>query len=844
MFDLLDIFKDRKKYKKLFYIICFILPILVMTIIFIVKGIYPFSERSFLRTDMYHQYLPFHEELQTKLKSFGSLFYTYKVGLGTNFLTLFAYYLASPFNILLFFISDKHVIEFVTYVLVLKIGLSSLFMSIYLSYKHKSTDISIIICSVFFALSGYIAAYSWNIMWIDTFMLFPLLILSFEKVFYKNKPFPYIVILALSILTNYYIATMECFFLIIYFIFLCIISNQSKIKSISRKFLHTGIYSLIGILISCILLVPVFYAFNTTASIDSSFPSRISEYFSFLNVFSRHLMMIKIENGLDHWPNIYSGILTFPLIVLYFMSKKFTIKEKLSYTVLLLFLMASFSINVLDYMWHIFKYPNSLPSRFSHIYVFIILTLCCKVLLKYKSHDDKTVAKSFILSLFIIFIIQKTIIEEYINFNAIYISIIFLIIYFIIFLCFKVKKYNKAYLSYVLLLVVFAETLLNMHFTSVTTIKRNDYVKEQEAIHDLLDTLKKSTDDFYRVERLNRKTKNDGAFLNFPSASIFSSSAYKEGSDFYKQMGMEAATNAYSITGSTPFMDAFLSVKYEIYNEKNLNDTDMNMRLFDTELVNEKDNVYLYQKLNYLPLSFVLDNDFLSKYDFSSGNPATNQNNFARSLDLKSMLEKQEISENGKEVQIKVASDGDYYTFVRDKGIHEVTVIYNTTTKTFKNLNRGYFIELGFLNKEDELTFRNDYNQDDLLIEVFRFNYENMKFVIGKILDNSDFKLNKITDTKINYDLDSKIDGTCMLSLPYDKGFKVIVDGKEVETKKVFDCFLGFDVSEGNHNIRISYMPEGFILGLILSLMGIILMILLFFAQKYYKKKQLNIYEI
>ena len=176
--------------------------------------------------------------------------------------------------------------------------------------------------------------------------------------------------------------------------------------------------------------------------------------------------------------------------------------------------------------------------------------------------------------------------------------------------------------------------------------------------------------------------------------------------------------------------------------------------------------------------------------------------------------------------------DGDYYVFVRDKGIQELTVIYDTTTKTFKNLNRGYFIELGFLNKDDELTFRNDYNQDNLLIEVFKFNYENMKFVIGKVLDNSDFKLSKITDTKIDYSLNSKINGTCMISLPYDKGFTVKIDGKKVETKKVFDCFLGFDIKEGNHDMVVSYIPEGFILGLILSLIGIFFMILLLFRSK------------
>ena len=64
------------------------------------------------------------------------------------------------------------------------------------------------------------------------------------------------------------------------------------------------------------------------------------------------------------------------------------------------------------------------------------------------------------------------------------------------------------------------------------------------------------------------KTKDDGAFMHFPSSSIFSSSAYADGTAFYKKVGMEASTNAYSITGSTPFMDSLLSVKYKVYEKE------------------------------------------------------------------------------------------------------------------------------------------------------------------------------------------------------------------------------------------------------------------------------------
>ena len=53
----------------------FFVPIAVMIIIFAQRGIFPFGEECFLRTDMYHQYAPFFSEFQHKLTHGGSLLY-------------------------------------------------------------------------------------------------------------------------------------------------------------------------------------------------------------------------------------------------------------------------------------------------------------------------------------------------------------------------------------------------------------------------------------------------------------------------------------------------------------------------------------------------------------------------------------------------------------------------------------------------------------------------------------------------------------------------------------------------------------------------------------------------
>ena len=97
----------RKKHAKhtfedrLPYFLAFLIPMLIMIGVFAGKSIYPFGDKSFLRTDMYHQYAPFFMDFLEKLKHGESLTYAWEIGLGSNYTALIAYYLSSPFNLLL-----------------------------------------------------------------------------------------------------------------------------------------------------------------------------------------------------------------------------------------------------------------------------------------------------------------------------------------------------------------------------------------------------------------------------------------------------------------------------------------------------------------------------------------------------------------------------------------------------------------------------------------------------------------------------------------------------------------------------------------------------------------------
>ena len=60
----------------------------------------PFGDQQILVVDFWHQYYPFLRLLHEKLQHGGSLLYTWDSGLGSNFVSIFAYYAASPLNLL------------------------------------------------------------------------------------------------------------------------------------------------------------------------------------------------------------------------------------------------------------------------------------------------------------------------------------------------------------------------------------------------------------------------------------------------------------------------------------------------------------------------------------------------------------------------------------------------------------------------------------------------------------------------------------------------------------------------------------------------------------------------
>ena len=133
--------QEKKKWENRIPLLAsFLIPLLIALIVCMDHEVFPFGDRCILHVDMYHQYCPFFTEFMNKLKAGDSLLYSWSIGLGADFVSLYAYYLASPLNWLIVFCPKGYVIEFMTLLVLLKIALCGLTFGYFLKSKYEKNN--------------------------------------------------------------------------------------------------------------------------------------------------------------------------------------------------------------------------------------------------------------------------------------------------------------------------------------------------------------------------------------------------------------------------------------------------------------------------------------------------------------------------------------------------------------------------------------------------------------------------------------------------------------------------------------------------------------------------------
>ena len=104
----------------------------------------------------------------------------------------------------------------------------------------------------------------------------------------------------------------------------------------------------------------------------------------------------------------------------------------------------------------------------------------------------------------------------------------------------------------------------------------------------------------------------------------------------------------------------------------------------------------------------------------------------------------------------------------------------------------------------------------------------------SELLYQSEIQVDKkqTEDNVIQGKIHVKKDGWFITAIPYDKHFKIYIDGKETEIQKVNMAFLGCKIESGNHEVKIIYHAPGTTTGKVLSLIGIAGFVLVLVREK------------
>jgi len=814
------------------YIAAFGLPFFICVIICIGNGVYPFGDNCILHIDMYHQYCPFFTEFLNKLQSGGSLQYSWNLGLGSDFVSLYAYYLASPLNFLILLCPKSHVIEFMTLLIILKISASGLTFFLYIRhhYKlvgkdgrmHKNQVIPAIVFSTAYALSGFVAAYSWDIMWMDCIALFPLIMIGLERLVQEKKAGLYYITLALCIFCNYYISIMICIFLV--FAFVLLFFSQKKGKG--GAILRFGWYSLLAGASSAILLLPEIAVLSVSGSAEGGFPKTAEFYFNILAELGRGAAVTSVYTGNDHWPNLYAGAFSLFLVWIYVLNRRISWKEKVPRIAMLAFFLVSFAENQLDYIWHGMHFPQALPGRQSFLYSFVLLSMGFAAVRKRKGTKIWHIAVAAIVSMMLLLLSgwygDETVTEPV----SLVITALFICVYAVTFVLTKItgKKKRLAFAQFAVFVAV-AELAINMAATGFGTTSRVAYTEKQTDYENLLKTAKEDNEEtgsgFYRVEDTERKTKNDDSLYGYASATIFSSLMNLDVSHLFQSLFMEGGKNFYCYNGATPLSSSLFSVKYM------LSDSALEESPYRT-LIGGSGSSFLYRNNYSLPLGFVMDEQAIANWTSSTADRMASLNSLTSALGAEGQMLYPATcvtDANAGDTTIDIAEDGYYYADYVSCTSDTLTVNRSDGwTKQYSKTSHRYLIELGECKAGDEIHILNS-NMESIEFQVYQLNEKVVQQAFDT-LNAQTMQLTDMTDRKIEGKIQVQNAGRLILSVPADEGWTLYVDGKETEIEPLADALVGVHLEKGSYTIKLCYTTPGLKVGAGISLGAVILFLI------------------
>ncbi len=822
-------------------------------------------------------------------KSFFSLSsFNINIGWGTDGISFFSNWYFEPFEFIASLFDKNPGVITYSLITLIKLYCTGIAFSLY-CLRKKLSYYSIYISSLIYVFSAYTMYIGIRFpVFLVPMIYLPLIILGMDEIDEKNFSIIFVIMIALSAISHIYFLYINVIFCIIYFLVSCFVyNNKINFYILFKKISNYILNGLLGIGLAAFVFLPTVYVLLNSNRTSSIIASDSLFYYS-KNWIAQILAYIPSPMTSYNQPNyeFYIGVIPLALLCICSTSKcdKEYLKWRIIATILFIFMLFPFFA-------YVFCGFNNISNRWTYIWTFSLSYISCQAIDKENYKQNKNPLLYILLFVFLLSIalhINNSNIFNIYTITGVLCTTVFFILYYA---DFKILNSNNQFIKKGLIIitvffsiVIYNYLLFNPNYGNY--IQEFADIDQCKILFSKIEYPIIDTDDtLYRIEFQNNKRNNLGlSYLNeYSSTGFYSNTTQYNISDFLRYInnsGFEENIINYDMDSRTQLME-LLSVKYYIKDNGEPYNIPYGYSLFSK---NEQYTVYTNDYYNPFVFSYnkCISRDKLNGMDsvekeevmmsaaiIEDNNSISNKEFFTSNIDLSNIYEYDfDISYNG----IKYVSENLYY--VEYPG---ATIVFNINNNTNKSTENYLLINNMKINKngiahwniavsstyEDKtinnnfavLSEKNNYNpqvnnytinlgySDSPLDNVTitfpvsgMFSFDTFEIKSRSFIDYNEkikklqsFNISefKMEDNNISFNISNPKNNIVMLSVPYTKGWELYIDDKKADTFPVNIAFMGFNIDEGFHTVKLQYNIPFFKAGKIVSISSLIILFIL-----------------
>ncbi len=874
---------QTKKPMPWYVMAAFFLPLMLMYLIYVGMEVWPFGQNSVLVLDLNGQYVYYFEYFRDVIHGDGSLLYSWTRSLGGEFMGIFAYYLCSPFTLLVALLPKTALTEALLILIITKVGTCGACAAFYLKRSRNLSSYTSVLFGTMYALCAYGVIQSMNTMWIDAMYLLPIVLYGLEKMIGgTGNPLRYCVPLFVLFMTNYYIGFMTCIFLVLYFFYYFFSQDSLTGGKFVKAGLKFALYSILAAAIAAIVLIPAYYGLTFGKTTFQNTNYDFNQRFDFLDFLTKFLPASYDTVRPEGLPFVYSGLLTVLFVPLFFIAPGIKNREKVWSGILCVFLVMSMNASTVDIFWHGLSKPNWLNYRYSFMLCFVLIMMAAQAYERFEAILDAKLSeeasapapaganrityKSLLcvgMAVFaMIVMIQKEDYDYIDDLNCIWVSLAFLGGYLV---CLHPISSGAAKtLGKVFLVIICAGELFVSGLSDMVSLDKDVVFSNRMPYADFMARFRAVTDDvaenddgLYRMEKAVHRKVNDNMALGIRGISHSTSDLNASVIQYLGELGYASRSHWSKYLGGTPVSDSLLGIKYVIgeeevssvyeeigvYAEQELflyenpytlgivNSVSADLLEYDPEdtttpfkrlnelvtlMLGEEDTVEVFKSISTDDIGYVN-----CDYGFTTGHKKYSPEDPDRNASIT--------------YTVTVPTTDDVYVYFPSEWAREVDLSLNGEDYgTYFGNETRRIVSLGSFMANETITLQLTLTEDDLYIgtgvdffwyldrEVFEEVMPRLAAYAMEVTDwdNTHIKGSIITDAEHSL---------IYTSIPYDEGWKVTVDGKEMPIVETCGALIGIDATlldAGKHQISFRYMPDCYVYAFFITLGGAVLLML------------------